>query len=72
MMIDGLRYLTSPEDTVAKARLALSYQKEILRQDIDMNTILLNGTDQYLPADFLLRQKELRFMPLLQRLNVHP
>ena len=69
MMIDGLRYLTTPEDTVAKARLALSYQKEILRQDIDMNTILLNGTDQYLPADFLLRQKELRFMPLYELLE---
>lgn len=34
-----------------------------------MNTILLNGTDQYLPADFLLRQKELHFMPLYELLE---
>lgn len=69
MMIDGLRYLTSPENTVAQARLALEYQKDILGKDIDINTVLLNDIDQYLPAEFLLQKKELRFMPLYELLE---
>lgn len=69
MMIDALRYLASPENNIAKARLAVSFQREILHKDIRLNDILLGVTDDYLPAEFLLRTDELRFMPLYELLE---
>ena len=50
MMIDGLRYLTSPDDHIALARLATAYQREVLKRNIDLNTVLLNQVESYLPA----------------------
>lgn len=69
MMMDGLRYLTSPDDRIAQARLAVSYQREVLKQDTDLNTVLLNQIEHYLPAGFVLQQEELRLMPLYELLE---
>ncbi len=69
MMIDALRYLASTENKIAKARLAVSFQREILHKDIRLSEILLNDTNNYLPAEFLLRTDELRFMPLYELLE---
>lgn len=69
MMMDGLRYLAAPEDLISRARLVLAYRKEILHEDINLNTVLLHGTDRYLPEKFLSQQEELRFMPLYEVLE---
>lgn len=69
MMMDGLRYLTSPDDRIAQARLAVAYQREVLKQDTDLNTVLLNQIEHYLPAGFVLQQEELRLMPLYELLE---
>lgn len=69
MMMDGLRYLTSPGDRIAQARLAVAYQREVLKQDTDLNTVLLNQIEHYLPAGFVLQQEELRLMPLYELLE---
>lgn len=69
MMIDGLRYLTSPDDRIAQARLAVAYQREVLQQNINLNTVLLNQIEHYLPAGFVLQQEELRLMPLYELLE---
>lgn len=66
MIIDGLRYLAQPEDRIAQARLAVNYQREVLHRDTDLNTLLLNGVDDYLPAGFLSQIEELRLMPLYE------
>lgn len=69
VMIDGLRYLASADDLIAKARLAVTYQQEVLRQPVDINTVLLNRTEDFLPAAFLLQLDALRMMPLYELLE---
>lgn len=67
MLVDALRYLASPDDRVSQARLAIAFQHEILqRKDIDLNTILLHRTDDYLPPAFVLQVDALRLMPLYE------
>lgn len=69
MMIDGLRYLTSPEDRIAGARLAVAYQREILHTHTTLNRILLDDINAYLPTDFTEHTAELRLMPLYELLE---
>ena len=45
MLIDGLRYISEPTDRIACARLAVAYQKEILKKNVDYNTVLLNNVE---------------------------
>lgn len=66
MIMDGLRYLSNPENRIAKAQLAAAYQNEILKNNIDLNTLLLNDIDEYLPVSFIEQQKKLRLMPLYE------
>ena len=66
MIMDGLRYLSNPENRIAKAQLAAAYQNEILKNNIDLNTLLLNDIDEYLPVSFIEQQKNLRLMPLYE------
>ena len=54
MLVDALRYLTCPDNTIARATLLLDYGQWI------------NDT---LPDDFTLRQEELRLMPLYELLE---
>jgi len=69
LLIDALRYLSDRNDTVAKAQLVAVYQKDVCRNKIDWNTLLLDGTDQYLPAGFLEEIETLRLMPLYELLE---
>lgn len=66
MMIDGLRYLADPEDRIACARLAVAYQKEILHRETDLNTILLNRVEDFLPEAFISQISTWRLMPLYE------
>lgn len=66
MLIDGLRVLASPDDRIARARLAVAYQREVCHSDTDLNTILLNNIDDYLPETFITTSGELRLMPLYE------
>ncbi|MDD6908590.1 MAG: UvrD-helicase domain-containing protein [Bacteroidaceae bacterium] len=69
ILMDGLRFLTAPENRIAMARLAVTFQKEVLHKDIDLNTILLNRIEDFLPAGFVLQLAELRLMPLYELLE---
>lgn len=69
MLIDGLKYISEPEDRTACARLAVAYQKYILGKDVDLNTVLLNNIDDFLPAEFRLLLPELNLMPLYELLE---
>ncbi|WP_300789851.1 exodeoxyribonuclease V subunit beta [uncultured Bacteroides sp.] len=69
MLIDGLRYISEPTDRIACARLAVNYQKEILKKDVDYNTVLLNNVEDYLPAEFRLMLPEMSLMPLYELLE---
>lgn len=69
MLIDGLRYISESTDRIACARLAVAYQKEILKKDVDYNTVLLNNVEDYLPAEFRLMLPEMSLMPLYELLE---
>lgn len=69
MLIDGLRYISEPEDRTACARLAVAYQRNILNKETDYNTVLLNNIEDYLPAEFRLLLPELNLMPLYKLLE---
>ncbi|WP_299231026.1 UvrD-helicase domain-containing protein [uncultured Bacteroides sp.] len=69
MLIDGLRYISEPTDRIACARLAVAYQKEILKKNVDYNTVLLNNVEDYLPAEFRLMLPEMSLMPLYELLE---
>lgn len=66
MIVDGVRYLAQPDNRIAKAQLASAYQNEILRRNIDFNTLLLNEIDDYLPYAFTEETESLRLMPLYE------
>lgn len=66
MIMDGLRYLSQPGNRIAKAQLAAAYQNEVLHKGIDLNTLLLNEIDDYLPFDFIKEAEQLRLMPLYE------
>lgn len=69
MLIDGLKYISEPTDRIACARLAVAYQKEILKKDVDYNTVLLNSVEDYLPAEFRIMLPEMSLMPLYELLE---
>lgn len=69
MLIDGLKYISEPEDRTACARLAVAYQKNILGKEVDFNTVLLNNVEDFLPAEFRLLLPELNLMPLYELLE---
>ena len=69
MLMDALRCLVDPKNTIAKAQLAIAYQNEVLQNGIDLNTILLGETDSYLPSAFLKQYEELRLIPLFELLE---
>ncbi len=66
MILDALRYLSNPENTIAKAQLAAAYQNEVLKQGIELNTLLLSEIDNYLPAEFVSKRETLPLMPLYE------
>ena len=69
MLMDALRYLVNPKNDIAKAQLASAYQNEVLKNDIDLNTLLLGKVDEYLPQAFIEEMGKLRLMPLYELLE---
>ena len=69
MMMDALRFLIDPSQSVAKAQLAIAYQNEVLKKDLDFNTILLNDLNDFLPQTFINEQAHLALMPLYELLE---
>lgn len=69
MLINALRFLVSPDDRISMAQLAVAFQREVLEKEIDLNTILLDQAEDYLPAGFMLQIEELRLMPLYELLE---
>src|SRR5574344_1438329 len=59
LIIDAIEYLVDPDNSVAKAQLALSYQHDILKKEIAPNTILFSNIDDYLPNEFTSQQNSL-------------
>ena len=69
MLMDALRCLVDSQNTIAKAQLAIAYQNEVLKNPTDLNDILLEDTDSYLPVGFLEQMDELRLVPLFELLE---
>jgi ATP-dependent exoDNAse (exonuclease V) beta subunit len=68
-MMNALRLLLDEHDEIASAQLARCYQQEVLHHEMDWNTLLLNGTQQYLPKEFIECREELCLMPLYELLE---
>ncbi|WP_455590830.1 UvrD-helicase domain-containing protein [Bacteroides sp.] len=69
MMIDGLRYLSSPENRIAKAQLVTSYRQQVLGEEEDFSSLLLRPAEDLLPPAFVEKQADLRLMPLYELLE---
>lgn len=69
MIMDAVRYLAYPKNEIAQAQLAIAYQNEVCRNDLDFNTLLLNPTKDYLPEAFTGELDNLRLMPLYELLE---
>lgn len=69
MMVDALRYLSDTNDKIAQAKLAVSYQTEVLKQEKDINAILLKPAHDSLPQEFIDNLSTLRLMPLYELLE---
>ena len=69
MLMDAIRYLVEPKNSIAQAQLAIAYQNEVLHKDMDLNTLLLGNLDEYLPSAFIEELETLRLMPLLELLE---
>ena len=69
MLMDAIRYLVEPRNSIAQAQLAIAYQNEVLHKDMDLNTLLLGDLDEYLPSAFIEELDTLRLMPLLELLE---
>ena len=69
MLVDCLRYLANPDDRIACARLAVAYQHDVLEKDIDLNTVLLNRVEDYLPQAFTEQLEKWRLLPLYELLE---
>lgn len=69
VLIDALRYLLEPKNQIAKAQLVIAYQNEVLKKGLDLNNLLLEDTDSYLPPAFIEQYETLRLVPLFELLE---
>ncbi len=69
MLMDAIRYLVEPKNSIAQAQLAIAYQNEVLHKDMDLNNLLLGDLNEYLPSAFIEELDALRLMPLLELLE---
>lgn len=66
MIIDAIRFLAVPDDRIALGRLAVAYQHDVCHNTVNLNTILIDDTCDYLPQAFTERLAELRILPLYE------
>lgn len=69
MIIDALRYLSDPEDRIARASLIMNYQLEISGFEGKLDTLLTGDPKELLPKAFIEKTKTLRLMPLYELLE---
>lgn len=78
MLIDALRYLSNPEEKIARASLITNYSLQItgkgeveapLAAPADWHKLLTADARTALPAEFVARMDELRLMPLYELLE---
>lgn len=69
MMMNALRYLSDESNQIARAQLAMAYQNDVLRKEMDLNALLLHSVAERLPVEFVERRNELQMMPLYELLE---
>ncbi|MDR3287341.1 MAG: UvrD-helicase domain-containing protein [Prevotellaceae bacterium] len=66
MIIDALRILMMPENTVAQAELEFYYQKNVLEKDIKNHEIFKREKNILLPEEFFKTAETLKLTPLYE------
>lgn len=68
IMIDAMRVIVDPNNTLAKAALLLNYRKNIKGFDAPVSEILIKGKniDNQLPIEFITRLETLALMPIME------
>ena len=69
VLIDAIRFLVNPENTIVRAQLLVTYQNKVKNEALDLDTLLSNDARFYLPNDFLDQKDELKLMPLYELLE---
>lgn len=69
LLMDGLRCLSNPDETIAKASLAESYRKGFMQESDELDHLLTAPAEEVLPEAFTRRYEELRLMPLYELLE---
>ena len=69
MMIDALRYLSDPENRIARASLIMNYQLKIKGFERELDALLTGAPKELLPEAFIENIKTLRLMPLYELLE---
>ncbi len=69
VLIDAIRFLVNPENTIVRAQLLVTYQNKVKNEALDLDTLLSNDAEFYLPNDFLDQKDELKLMPLYELLE---
>lgn len=69
MLILALRVLTDGKNEIAKAMLAVDYNRYVLGKDGNLDMLLTDNLDRLLPEEFTGRQEELRLLPLYELLE---
>lgn len=69
MLMDALRYLSNPEDKVARASLMMNYEQGVVSQIENWDKLLTAQPEDALPEGFVNRMETLRLMPLYELLE---
>ena len=69
MMIDALRYLSDPENRIARASLITNYQLQIKGYEGSLDNLLTAPAETLLPEAFIKKIGILRLMPLYELLE---
>lgn len=76
MMMDALRYLSNPEDKIARASLITNYELRTMESDAsapenepDWDNLFTITPEEALPREFVNRMETLRLMPLYELLE---
>ena len=69
LLMDALRYLSNPEDSLSLASLLMTYQMQIKGCTTSPDEWLNEDRESLLPPDFVQRKEELRLMPLYELLE---
>ena len=69
MMINILRYLSNPDNSIVSAQLVIDYQNEILQKNKTIDELLSSPVKDYLPENFVNNIHQLRLMPLYELLE---